>query len=227
MKHSLSILAFFFLAHFAFGQTSTDTVYFDSKWEKASKDNYEYYRILSRVSSDLYDLKDYWKSGEIMKTGRLSSTHPQTREGEFKWFYKNGNVSEIANYKNGHFIGHIQVFDSSGKFDYEYISAPDSLDNASQMKASLIDFTNHISKNIKYPENSNRIGIEGEVRAKFHIDASGKLSRLTLTETVYEELDNEAIRVIESFNKWPIPKYKGKNTTLVIVAPIVFRLTDK
>ena len=227
MKHLLSIVAFFFLAHVAFAQTSIDTVYFDSNWKKAGKNDYEYIRVMSRGSSDLYAFKDYWKSGQIYKSGSLSASSPQTREGAFKFYHKNGNVSAIENFKNDHVIGHIQVFDSTGKFDYEYISELDSLDNASQMKVSLSHLRNHIAKEVKYPEKANRMGIEGKVMVRFSVDASGKVTRLTLTKRVYKELDNEAIRVIESFKKWPVPTYKGKNTNLVIVTPIDFRLADE
>jgi TonB family protein len=226
MKQLLRIITFVFLANFAFGQTSIDTVYFDANWGKASKNDYHYCRVLNSVSSDVYEFKDYWKSGEILKSGRLSSTHPQTREGEFTWYHKNGKVNEIVNYKNNHIIGPIQAFDSNGKFDYEYISVLDSLDNASEMEVSLTDFRNHISQKINYPKHSRRAEIEGKVMVQFSIDASGKGSRLRLTKAVYKDLDREAIRVIESFNKWPIPKYKGKNTNLMLVAPIEFRLAD-
>ena len=54
MKYLLSIIAYFYLAYVAFGQTSIDTVYFDSNWEKAGKNDYQYFRVLSRGSSDLY-----------------------------------------------------------------------------------------------------------------------------------------------------------------------------
>jgi protein TonB len=66
--------------------------------------------------------------------------------------------------------------------------------------------------------------IEGKVIAKFYIDNSGKISRLTILKSVNEELDNEAKRVIESYRKWPIPRYKGKNSNFEIVIPINFIL---
>lgn len=122
-------------------------------------------------------------------------------------------------------IGQVQVYDSNGKLDFEYVEQIDSLDNAEKMKISLNDFRNHISRELKYPKNSKMTGTEGQVIAKFYIDNLGKTSKLTILKSVNEKLDNEAKRVIKSYKKWPIPIYKGKNSYFEIVVPINFRLS--
>jgi antitoxin component YwqK of YwqJK toxin-antitoxin module len=151
MRHLLKIFLLLSLTHCAFGQISTDTIYLDSKWEKSNKYDYDYYRVLTKESNDWYDCKDFWKSGEIQMSGQFSSLYPQTREKEFKWYHKNGNVRQIMNFKNNKIIGQVQVFDLNGNFDFEYVILIDSLDNASKMKISLSDFRNYISQKLKYP----------------------------------------------------------------------------
>jgi len=224
MKYLFNIFTLLFLTNYSIGQISIDTIYLDSKWEKSGKDNYDYYRVLIKQRNDWYDCKDFWKSGEIQMEGKLSSLYPQTREDEFKWYHKNGNLRQIIKYKNNNIIGQVQIYDSNGNFEFEYVLLSDSLDNAAKMKISLSDFRNHISQKLKYPKNSRMAEIEGKVIAKFYIDNSGSVSRLTILKSVNEELDNEAKRVIESYRNWPVPRYKGKNSNFEIVIPINFIL---
>lgn len=122
-------------------------------------------------------------------------------------------------------MGQVQVFDSDGSLDFEYVEQIDSLDNAAKMKISLNDFRAHISRELNYPKNSRLTGNKGLVIAKFYIDNFGKTSRLTIIKSVNEKLDTEAKRVIESFKKWPVPRYKGKNLHFEIVVPINFKLS--
>jgi len=122
-------------------------------------------------------------------------------------------------------IGQVQVFDASGKLDFEYVEQIDSLDNAAKMKTSLNDFRAYISRELNYPKNSRSTGNEGLVIAKFYIDNFGKTSRLTIIQSVNEKLDSEAKRVIKSYKKWPVPRYKGKNSHFEVVVPINFRLS--
>ena len=121
--------------------------------------------------------------------------------------------------------GQVQVFDSSGKVDFDYIEKIENLDNTNKLKISLNDFRDHISRELKYPKHSKMTGNEGMVIVKFYINKLGKATRLTFIKSVNEKLDTEAKRVIESYKKWPVPRYKGKKSHFEVVVPINFRLS--
>lgn len=224
MRHLLNFLAFLLLTNIVIGQVNSDTIYLDSKWEKASKDNFYFYRILTKDNSGLFDCKDFWKSGELQMTGKFSALYPQTREGEFKWYHKNGNLRQIISYKSNNLIGQVKSYDSNGKFDLEYMVLFDSLDNSGAFQLSLSNFRTHISRKLKYPKNARIAEIHGRVMTKFYINNLGQLERFSILQSVNNDLDNEAKRVITTFNKWPIPMYKGKSTFVEIYMPINFSL---
>ncbi|MBN2260296.1 MAG: TonB family protein [Clostridiales bacterium] len=202
----------------------SDTIFLDIKWEKASKDNFFYYRVLTKDSNDIYECKDFWRTGEIQMQGKLSSLYPQTRESKFCWYYKNGNLRQTINYRNNKIVGLIQNYDTTGKFEFEYIYDIDSLDNSKRFKQCINNFGYYVSKNLKYPKNSLMSEIEGKVLTQFFIDNTGNITKFSIVKSVNEELDNEARRVIYKYKRWEIPKYKGENTFFEIYFPVIFSL---
>ena len=208
---------------YSFGQ-SVDTVYLDSNWKETLKEKSVYYRVISEKSNGLYNCKDYWITGELQMDGNFSSLYPQTRQGEFKWYYKNGVIQQVINYIDNNSTGLIRTYDSNGNIDLEYIYKIDSLDNSMKFKSRINDFRYHVGNNLRYPENARKAFIEGTVMTKFYINKQGEIDRFEITESVNDLLDKEAERVIRSFKKWPIPKYKGENTFIELTFPVVFYL---
>lgn len=60
----------------------------------------------------------------------------------------------------------------------------------------LKDFYNFISRNIKYPAQARRMGVEGAVYAEFHIDNSGNVISIKLLKDIGADCGDEVRRII-------------------------------
>ncbi|MFB0945018.1 MAG: energy transducer TonB [Spirosomataceae bacterium] len=81
-----------------------------------------------------------------------------------------------------------------------------------------------IVKNLKYPEEAFNKRIQGKVYVKFVIEADGSVSKPNVLKRVYEELYEEACRIICSFPKWQPATLSGKPVRTYFTMPITFKL---
>ena len=223
MKHLKLLLASFLFYSTVSAQSSVDTILLDSNWEKTESADYKYFRVLTLLPDGTYECKDFWRSGELQMIGILSELYPSTREGQYKWYNKNGTLKQVCDYKNNHVIGTIKKYDINGNFDLETVPTIDSLDNAKEMDAAIKHFFIFASKKIQYPKNARLYEIEGKVVISFYVDQTGSPYRLSVKESVNEEIDNEAKRIIMLY-KWPKPMFHKKPTMVLFALPINFML---
>ena len=224
MKNLLLSFTLFLYTGFASAQVAIDTVYLDSKFEKTSKKDCAYYKVITKDSLGLFDQKIYFSSGEVKMTGKFSSLDPEVRQGRYVYYRKNGALSQIVNFKDNAIIGKVKNFYPDGRFDIEYIGNPDSLDNAAVIRDKIAELLKFTSKNLKYPERSQDAGVEGKVIIEFFVGENGKVFRTVVLKSVNEELDLEARRIIGAFGLWPSPMYRGRKTVLGLSFPITFTL---
>ena len=81
-----------------------------------------------------------------------------------------------------------------------------------------------LSKNLKYPEQSAKNGIEGKVIVSFIVKKDGRLTNIRVEKGVAPELDAEAVRVISVMPKWNPGKQKGKTVRTSVTQPVRFRV---
>jgi TonB family protein len=208
------------------GQSNIDTIYFNSKWQKTSHENCSYFRTITLTKDSLYSIVDYWKSGEKQMEGQLSSLTPETRDGSFFWFYKNGNLKQSMDFKKNNVNGYIKIYNTDGLFYFQYISIIDSLDNAESIRQMIVDLNSFLLSHLKYPKKSKKASIEGELLTHFYIDDKAQLTKFSIIRSLNQELDKAAQDAITSFVNWQIPIYKGHKTYLELTLPIKFTLTD-
>lgn len=89
--------------------------------------------------------------------------------------------------------------------------------------AALMQF---LVSNIKYPENAYKNGIQGRVIVKFVIEADGSVTNPEILKGVDADLDQEALRVVNSMPKWIPAKVNGKDVASYFTLPVNFRLKD-
>jgi TonB family protein len=84
----------------SYGQKWSETIYYNRQWDVSNKDSATYYRTTTKVDT-LFLICDYWIDGTLQMRG-LSSTYGNSlsREGEYKYYYKNGKLSSKENYSN-------------------------------------------------------------------------------------------------------------------------------
>ena len=81
-----------------------------------------------------------------------------------------------------------------------------------------------ISENVKYPAIAHEKGITGRVIVQCIIEKDGTVSNIKVARSVNEELDKEAMRVIEAMPKWTPGKMKGEPVRCKYTLPITFNL---
>ncbi len=85
-------------------------------------------------------------------------------------------------------------------------------------------FFDYIGKNIKYPKQARRVGIEGQVVVQFVIDKDGNLRNFKIIKGIGGGCDEEALRVMRSAPAWKPGKQRGRPVMVRMSLPIVFQL---
>ena len=105
MKSILFSILLLFVPKLAISQSSSDDrkIFLDSTWQKTSKANHKYYRIIKGYNSDkqeAYQIYDYYKSGVLEKEGKSKYKSIIYKEGQYTFYYENGNKKSISNFVN-------------------------------------------------------------------------------------------------------------------------------
>lgn len=87
---------------------------------------------------------------------------------------------------------------------------------------ALIEF---LQKNVKYPVEAQKKGVEGRVVVSFVVEKDGSLTEIKTVKSVDPLLDEEAVRVVSAMPKWEPGKQKGKPVRVKYNVPISFKLT--
>ena len=86
------------------------------------------------------------------------------------------------------------------------------------------EFLKWVNANISYPENCRKNGISGRVFLSFTISATGKVTDVKVLRGVHEELDKEAVRVLEMSPEWTPGMKDGKIVPVSYNFPVTFQL---
>ena len=85
-----------------------------------------------------------------------------------------------------------------------------------------IAFARWVGSKITYSRGAKEIGMQGTVRMTFCIDADGSLTDIEVLQSVYPDLDKEAIRVVSSSPKWTPGLHDGKPVKVRYSFPVIF-----
>ncbi len=81
-----------------------------------------------------------------------------------------------------------------------------------------------IDENLRYPNQSKRMGVEGRVFVKFVVEKDGKLSNAEVIRGIGVGCDEEALRVVNLFPKFSPGTMGGVPVRVQMVIPIKFKL---
>jgi periplasmic protein TonB len=224
MKDLKLLLAFLLLSGYSFGQSIADTTFFDSKWNMTSKEKSSYYRLTTKELNGTFLCKDFTINGQIQMIGHFSSLDPEIREGEFIWYYQNGNPQQIVNHSNNQVIGKIKHYNKKGELDFSYCLNVDSLDNAVDFKRSIKKFYKYVYQEIKYPESAKNSSIEGQIMVVFYVSPQRQVERFAIRKGADDRFNSEVERVIKSFDNWEVPVYKNEKSYIQLDLPFSFTL---
>lgn len=98
------------------------------------------------------------------------------------------------------------------------------VENMPEFPGGMGGLMQYLSKNIKYPVEAQKAGIQGRVIMQVIIDENGNVTNPKVTQPVDPLLDTEAIRVTASMPKWKPGTQRGMPVNVKYTFPIVFRL---
>ena len=93
-----------------------------------------------------------------------------------------------------------------------------------QYPGGQIAMLKYIMKNIKYPKQAMKEGIQGRVTVRFIVEKDGSISDVKPVLSVHPLLNKEAVRVVKSMPKWSPGKHNGKPVRVRFNLPVMFKL---
>ena len=91
-------------------------------------------------------------------------------------------------------------------------------------KGGIQAFYEYVSKNMKYPAQARRMGVEGRVFVQFVVDKDGTITDVKAVKGIGAGCDEEAVRVLQNAPKWNPGKQRGRSVRVRMVLPITFQL---
>ena len=83
---------------------------------------------------------------------------------------------------------------------------------------------NYLSENITYPKECEDVCVQGRVIITFVVEKDGSISNAKVVKSVYQPLDEEALRVVKGMPKWIPGRMNGEPTRVKYTIPVTFRL---
>ena len=94
-----------------------------------------------------------------------------------------------------------------------------------QFPGGMMECMKFLSKNVNYPAEAQKAGVEGRVIVQFVVKKDGKLADAKVVKGVHPELDAEALRLVGLMPDWIPGKQRGKAVDVKFTIPIMFRLS--
>jgi TonB family protein len=116
--------------------------------------------------------------------------------------------------------------DNIPKSELNYEQDKEKIDVLPEFPGGQEAFNKFLIDNIKYPKQAKKDNIEGTVMSEFIISKDGSIKDLSIKKSVRTDIDNEAIRVIESMPNWIAGEKDGQKVDVQFFLPITFKLTD-
>jgi TonB family protein len=102
----------------------------------------------------------------------------------------------------------------------------DVVEQMPEFSGGMNEMMKYLSMNVRYPEAAKKAGKDGRVVVQFVVEADGSISNAKVVRSVNEELDAEAVRVIEKMPNWKPGMQNGKAVRVRYNIPIAFRLNS-
>ena len=84
-----------------------------------------------------------------------------------------------------------------------------------------------IGKNLKYPEQATKNGVQGKVLVSFVVETDGSITDVKVIRGIGSGCDEEAVRVVKAMPKWQPAMKDGKAVAMQMHIPFSFTLPKK
>lgn len=212
-----------------------DTIWYNTKWEKTSKEQMEYYRVIQKEANDsLYHANDYYQNGNVQMEGGYLSFDPEVRQGLFTWFFPSGVKRETAMYEHNQIMKY-KRWDETGHVtkQFETLNTIQTKDGKNTHEFTIIEVAPefpggikalyaYIADHVRVQADAEKARIKGKVIIKFIIDQTGKATDAEVVQPLYPSLDEEALRLVRKMPRWKPGQQEGKPVRVTYQLPIAF-----
>ena len=91
-------------------------------------------------------------------------------------------------------------------------------------EGGLTAFYKYIGKNLEYPRQAKRMGVQGRVILQFIVDKDGSITNVEVLRGIGAGCDEEAMRILKESPKWKPAKQRGRPVKQKMTFPINFKL---
>jgi len=99
-------------------------------------------------------------------------------------------------------------------------------DTPAEFKGSNAEKNKILSRNVRYPREAEKKGIEGRVSVSAFVDKNGKIYRLKLKEKSHPALDQETLRVFALFPDFIPARHQGLLVNFIMTLSISYKLPE-
>ena len=135
--------------------------------------------------------------------------------GVWEWYDKKGDVESSMDYN---FVVKYGEFIPENAFSLEDLGIDQKEDENTQI------IQKHIGHKFRYPETAQRNGEQGRVDIQITIDENGNVGNLRILKKVYQSLDFECFRIMNSLKLLKPYEKDGERVMVYYTLPINFRL---
>lgn len=93
-----------------------------------------------------------------------------------------------------------------------------------QYPGGAVEFMKWLTKNLRYPKMAQVKKTEGKVIAHFYVEKDGRITGLKIVQSLSQECDREALRVLRMMPNWQPGVQNGQPCRTKVCIPIVFKL---
>jgi len=101
-----------------------------------------------------------------------------------------------------------------------------TIEKMPQYPGGVNELMRYLARNIKYPKDAQQKGIQGKLIVQFVINKSGKVENAKVLRGVDPSIDQEGLRVVNTFPDWIPGEQSGKKVSVFYTLPIAFKLDD-
>ncbi len=141
------------------------------------------------------------------------------KTGDWEYYHANGT-------KSGH-----EVFEKGRLISASYWNEDGSdagkdaiLERAATFPGGMDKLMRYLQNNIKYPKPDKKKRIEGIVYVQFTVDMEGKVINARIVQSVSQNMDAEALRVVNSMPHWQPAIRNNRRMSMVFNLPVQFLL---
>jgi TonB family protein len=163
------------------------------------------------------------------------------RTGKWQYYYKTGQTWMTVQYHDGYKVGDLISYHYNGviKRKEKYLEGTltevkcfDEFGEAVPYTPIYVDpkfegeISTFIGNTLRYPKAAKQEGLEGKVVVEFSVNENGRVSDITIKESLSEECDEEAIRIVSMMDRWTPATFDEQPVKEKISIPIVFWLRE-